>query len=64
MNTFEGFKVGQIYKFEEIGFSMWSRSQPLIILDTIIAERDKKLKELETKFKEWIDKQPRKLYNV
>ena len=63
MNTFEGFKMNQIYKFEN-GFSMRSRSQPLIILDIIIAERDKKPKELVIKFKEWVDNQPRKLYNV
>jgi hypothetical protein len=67
MNTFEGFKICQIHKFDDIDFSRWDKSQPLIILDTIdpiIAERDRKLEEIATKLKEWVDNQPRKLYNV
>lgn len=52
MNTFEGFKMGQIHKFDDIDFSRWDKSQPLIILDTIIAERDRKLEEIATKLKE------------
>ena len=50
MNTFEGFKIGQIHKFDDIDFSRWDKSQPLIILDTIdptiTAEQDKNSKNL------------------
>jgi hypothetical protein len=64
MNMFEGIKMCQIHKFDDIDFSRWNKNQPLIILDTIDPVITEKRREFATKLKEWVDNQPKKLYNV